>query len=130
MQHVRLHAIAIMSGLLPLVCSSAPDAERRVATVMVEPERAGSDAVVTFAHPFTKGDVPGGLTVRSGKRKLPHQIDVKRRHTDGSVKHAVISAALGTVRANLAYYAGLVPRPDVGFHAVTDTPPAARRLLK
>ncbi|QAU35986.1 hypothetical protein EKL02_05630 [Janthinobacterium sp. 17J80-10] len=52
---------------------------------------------VTFGHVFAVGHVGSGETL-TGKladgSALPLQVDVKARHADGSVRHAIISAVL------------------------------------
>lgn len=49
--------------------------------------------VATFAQLFAPGDLPAGqgLVARINGVSVPVQIDVKNRHEDGSVKHAVLS---------------------------------------
>ena len=55
---------------------------------------------VTFGQPFGAGDVPATMTL-TGKladgTSIPLQVDVKARHADGSLRHAVISAVLPTL---------------------------------
>lgn len=56
---------------------------------------AQSNSVVTFGHYFKAGDVPGGKTVgarRSDSSTVNMQVDVKARHADGSIKHAILTA--------------------------------------
>ena len=61
-----------------------------------------SGAPVTFGQVFTQGAVPLASTL-SGKladgTQVPLQLDVKAKHADGSVRHAVISAVLPTLAA-------------------------------
>lgn len=49
--------------------------------------------VATFAQVFARGDLPAGqsLVAKINGAAVPVQIDVKTRHEDGSVKHAVLS---------------------------------------
>ncbi len=105
-----------------------------VPAVRISPEDGKAVAgkvPVTFGQIFRPGDIPGGRTIvaRAGDRDVPIQIDVKRRHPDGSVRFAVISAVLagleaGGIRLELA--AGpddaKPPRP-------TDPSKAAAELL-
>jgi len=66
-----------------------------VASVVVEPLETGKDGVVTFAHPFKRGDIKKSLILKAGAEEIPSQVDIKRRYDDGSVKHAIISTAIG-----------------------------------
>lgn len=66
-----------------------------VASVVVEPLETGKDFVVTFAHPFKRGDIKKSLILKAGAEEIPSQVDIKRRYADGSVKHAIISAVIG-----------------------------------
>lgn len=50
--------------------------------------------IVTFGQPFVRGHVPRGVVATLNGQLLPAQVDVKRRHIDGSVRHAVISVAM------------------------------------
>ena len=63
---------------------------------------AQSDIPITFGQVFVAGDVSGTESV-TGKladgSALPLQVDVKARHPDGSVRHAVISAVLPQLAA-------------------------------
>ncbi len=89
---------------------------------------------VTFGVAFRAGDVPRGRTV-AARGGLPLQVDVKRRHPDGSVRFAVLSTVLadlpaGGVRLDpAAAAAGGEDRPaadpagrllEAGFDAVVD----------
>ncbi len=62
--------------------------------MVVEPRQKSARIVLTFAHPFKKGDVPDTLILRAAGRELATQVNVKRRHADGSVKHAVVSTCI------------------------------------
>jgi hypothetical protein len=66
-------------------------AKSPVASVVIEQQERGRDFVVTFAHPFKKGDVKDTLLLKTGNEVIPSQVNVKRRYSDGSVKHATIS---------------------------------------
>jgi hypothetical protein len=48
---------------------------------------------VTFGQPFVVGDVPpaASIVTVSGTSIIPSQMDVKARHADGSVRHAIIT---------------------------------------
>ena len=54
------------------------------------------DVPLTFGQVFAPGDLrqPERLTGKLGGKPVPLQVDVKARHPDGSVRHAVISAVV------------------------------------
>jgi hypothetical protein len=57
---------------------------------------------VTFGQVFAQGDVAAGQTVTgklSSGAALPMQVNVKARHPDGSVRHAIISTTLTSLAA-------------------------------
>ena len=49
--------------------------------------------VTTFGQVFRKGDWPKGraLVADAGGKRIPLQTDIKARHADGSVRHAILS---------------------------------------
>jgi len=53
-----------------------------------------TNAVVTFGQTFAPGTAADSLSVQMGGTSLPTQIDVKRRHADGTVRHAIFSVKL------------------------------------
>ena len=57
---------------------------------------------VTFGQVFVPGDVVDGsrLVIQLGDTELPTQVDVKARHPDGSVRHAILSTELPVVPAD------------------------------
>ncbi|MFZ6873692.1 hypothetical protein ACO0LF_16660 [Undibacterium sp. Di27W] len=58
---------------------------------------AQSNVPVTFGQVFAAGDVPAGaglLGQFSNGAGLPLQVDIKARHADGSVRHAIITTVL------------------------------------
>ena len=58
--------------------------------------------VVTFAQAFREGDVPDTVVAVLNDETLPTQVDVKRTHPDGSVRHAVVSVQVPAVSAGEA----------------------------
>lgn len=54
----------------------------------------GANSVVTFGQAFTQGVASDTLQVFQGTTALPTQVDVKRRHLDGSVRHAILGVRL------------------------------------
>ena len=77
------------------VCAGADP----VASVVVEPLETGKDFVLTFAHPFARGDIKKTLILKADTEKVRSQVDIKRRYDDGSVKHAIISAVISDATA-------------------------------
>lgn len=94
---------------------TAPSATPGVVVTDVRFESTGtatqSGAPVTFGQVFTQGAVPLASTL-SGKLAdgtlVPLQLDVKAKHADGSVRHAVISAVLPTLAAGQPQIMSLV----------------------
>jgi hypothetical protein len=92
----RILAACICSALLgfPAAMSQA------FTTLKIENPAAAAhpDAVLTLGMVFRKGDVPAGKTV-----SIPgsaYQVDAKAVHADGSLRHAVLSFALGGMAAH------------------------------
>ncbi len=55
----------------------------------------GTGGVVTFGQVFVAGQVPGSVEARTAAgAALPTQVDIRRRHPDGSVRHAILSVDL------------------------------------
>ena len=111
-------AICCLVGFLPVAAwvDSVRGAGEPVAAVVVEPSETGKDFVLTFAHPFKKGDIPETLALKIGRERIPAQVDIKRQYSDGSVKHAIIS----TVMHNLS----------AGKPLILDIHPSEKRLPK
>ena len=67
------------------------------------------NVAVTFGQVFAVGHLAAGQTV-TGKlgdgTAVPLQVDVKARHADGSVRHAIISAKVASLGAEVvdAFY--------------------------
>lgn len=62
-----------------------------------------TQVTLSFAQVFAAGDLPAGTALEAlldDGRVLPLQIDIKRLHTDGSVRHAVLSGVLPTLAGN------------------------------
>jgi hypothetical protein len=70
----------------------------RITAVVVSNDsgRMVAGAFVTFGQPFKAGDIPAGATVaaRAGGQGIALQVDVKARHPDGSLRHAILTASL------------------------------------
>ena len=72
----------------------------------------GTKVPVTFGQIFKLGDVPKGFSVKaigSSGEILPTQIDVKARHEDGSLRHAVVSLIAPQFEGNAAVELVKVP---------------------
>jgi hypothetical protein len=83
--------------------STGPDATvgPEITQVIVGSAGGGATAegVVTFGHPFGSGHAPESVVAEIDGQGVPTQVDVKRRHDDSSVRHAVISVALPALAA-------------------------------
>ena len=86
-------------------------AEGPLTSVVVEPQQIGSDFVVTFAHPFKKGDVKDSLLLKIGEADTQSQVNVKRRYPDGSVKHAIISTFISRIQPGRPLKLDIYPGP-------------------
>ena len=64
-----------------------------LARLTIEKDGRGA-AVATFGQVFPPGAVRDVVAARAEGQPLATQVDVKRRHPDGSVRHALISVAL------------------------------------
>lgn len=75
--------------------------------------------VVTFGHAFPRGVLTRSLAARIGGDVLPTQVDVKRRHDDGSIRHTVVSVAVPAMRRGASLDVDLVgsstPSPAASF---------------
>jgi hypothetical protein len=92
----RIHLLFLCLALL----GTSNSIGQTLTTVKVKNLTAGAkaDAVLTFGMVFRKGDVPAGKSVSiSGAN---YQVDAKATHADGSLRHAVVSLALGNMPAN------------------------------
>ncbi len=71
------------------------------------------EVYVTFGQVFSKGDVPEGyeIVIKVNEQVLPTQVDLKARHDDGSVRHAIITTKLPVIPANDELTADIVTRP-------------------
>ena len=82
---------------------------------------------VSFGQVFAKGDLKSGerLVAQLGTERLPLQMDVKARHADGSVRHAVLSAVLPQLAAGSTAALALVKTTE----ALPPVQPASVRQL-
>ncbi len=99
----RLPRFAVALGALALVALAgirpSQAQERPFVTYVVHGESGGlsTQVPVTFGAVFAKGDVPPGMSVTASDAKgnsLPLQVDIKAKHTDGSLRHAVLTVIL------------------------------------
>ncbi len=70
-----------------------PRGENAVVGVRLEGLRGQEGRVTGFGQVFRKGDWPKGraLVAEAGGKRIPLQTDIKARHADGSVRHAILS---------------------------------------
>ncbi|MHC4641266.1 MAG: hypothetical protein ACYS32_06450, partial [Planctomycetota bacterium] len=96
--------------LLATICfDTIIAAKSPVASVVVEQQERDRDFIVTFAHPFRKGDVRDTLLLKTGNEVIPSQVNVKRRYSDGSVKHAIISTFINEAVPGRPLKLGIYP---------------------
>lgn len=93
---LALIALALTAAL-PVTRGYA--AEKGFVTYVVHGESGGitENVPVTFGAIFAKGDVPPGTSVAATDDKgnaLPLQVDVKAKHPDGSLRHAVLTVTI------------------------------------
>ncbi|MHC4285874.1 MAG: hypothetical protein ACYSWZ_23310 [Planctomycetota bacterium] len=62
--------------------NSVTAAEKPICSVVVESQDKNTDFVVTFAHPFRKGDVKETVVLKVGDEDIGAQVEVKRRYAD------------------------------------------------
>lgn len=92
--------------LPPRTAAVSPAANgEQITTIAVQGSGPDQTRVpLTFGQPFGVGDVPSNMTL-TGKladgTSIPLQVDVKARHADGSLRHAVISAVLPNLSTKL-----------------------------
>ena len=72
-----------------------PDGQNAVVGVLMQDISGQAGRVTTFGQVFRQGDWPQGvdLIAEWNGRAVPLQTDVKARHADGSVRHAILSIA-------------------------------------
>ena len=72
-----------------------PDGQNAVAGVLLQGISGQGGRITTFGHVFRAGDWPQGVDLLAAwnGRSVPLQADVKARHADGSVRHAILSIA-------------------------------------
>lgn len=74
---------------------ASPPLGSTITRVEVRPSTGKAQGgVVTFAQAFRQGDVPESIVAVLNDEPLPTQVDVKRTHADGSIRHAVLSVRI------------------------------------
>lgn len=63
-------------------------------------DRSVRDVPVTFGQVFKRGDFDRGVALSADGELIPAQIDVKRRHDDGSIRFAIVSVMLDELPPN------------------------------
>jgi hypothetical protein len=73
---------------------TSPPLGSTITAVVIRPAEGDTQpGPVTFAQAFKQGDVPDTLAAVINEEAVPTQVDVKRRHPDGSIRHAVVTVA-------------------------------------
>jgi hypothetical protein len=123
----RIHILSATAVLLAAVLLShaayAAELSYRV-EVRNTSNAALSNVPVTFGHPFLRGDIPAGSTLRGvivgPGTAVDVQLDNESTHSDGSLRHAVISTVLPSLSANQVVAIELLPHATaLGGAAVT-----------
>jgi hypothetical protein len=89
---------------------------------------AQSAVPITFGQVFARGDLPAetGLEAVVGEEHWPVQVDVKARHDDGSVRHAILSLVVPRLDAGATTEMALVRS---GGDLAAHTWPTQRELM-
>jgi hypothetical protein len=102
--NILLLIVFLHIGTTKHSCSAVPNGQ--AITTLTIAEKSGTTTEnypLTFGHVFKKGDVTDTVTViivnQPENIVLNTQCDIKRRYTDGSIKHAVISVILPKLNA-------------------------------
>ncbi len=88
----------------PRSSRASVDVVTKVEVVSIDDQMANQSQVpVTFGQVFLPGDISANSSVAlslGDGSTLPFQVDVKARHADGSLRHAIFSSALARLSAN------------------------------
>jgi hypothetical protein len=98
----RLLQVAGMACTSAILWLGLAQAQGAVVTdhVISESSRAQSNVPVTFGQVFKVGDVPRGNTLAASVdgRPITLQVDPKASNPDGSLRHAVLTAVIPSLR--------------------------------
>jgi hypothetical protein len=94
------------------IVNPATATEKPICSVVLESREKEGDFVVTFAHPFRKGDVKETVVLKAGEEDIGAQVAVKRRYADASVKHAIISAPIRQAQTGRPLKLGIYPTDE------------------
>ncbi|MDO8179487.1 MAG: hypothetical protein Q7T62_14695 [Undibacterium sp.] len=113
---------------IPPVTTSPNDTPNLVTSLKIQNlSTAQSNVPVSFGQVFAKGDLPANSSLRAQLNDgtaLPIQVDAKATHDDGSLRHAVISANLPQLGANITETVKLIKNSAATPVAVAATPGA------
>jgi len=112
--------LAVCCWATATLSTASARAERELGPVELVPMASGRGAFVTFGYAFRKGDVRDSICMEREGQAVDVQVDSKRHHEDGSLKHAIITAYLPAVSEGQTVALALEPaaaRPE------TDPPP-------
>ncbi|MDB5799420.1 MAG: hypothetical protein JWL63_359 [Rhodocyclales bacterium] len=62
-----------------------------------------ANSVITFGQAFKPGEMTTAVSAAAGSTSLATQTDVKRRHPDGSIRHAIVSVRLPATNGPLSF---------------------------
>jgi len=110
---------ALLARLAPNVEAPAvprPTAPDAVAGLLLQGIGGQAGRITTFGHVFRQGDWPQGrgLIALANGAPVQMQTDIKARHPDGSVRHAILSLLNPQARGNLPLELHLGPAQQRG----------------
>ncbi len=105
--------------LLVVVPRARADATVVTDHVISTTHDAQTDVVTTFGQVFHRGDVPRGASLAAtlDGKPVPLQSDVKATYTDGSLRHAVLTARIATLPGRARLALAIMPQAKAGASA-------------
>jgi len=98
----RLGARVLGAGMLLIAPLMAQGADVVNVTIVNQSSSAQSNVPITFGQPFTAGDVATGQSLSahlSDGTPVTLQVDPKATHSDGSLRHAIVTAVVPSLAA-------------------------------
>jgi len=101
--------VTLTARFAPLATSQVDDSN--FVTVSNPQRTALQNYPLQFARPFVAGEIAQFPQLTLNGQPLPTQADVKQRHPDGSVRHAIISAVLPTIAGGASLKLNFINQP-------------------
>ncbi len=105
---------------LPPSPQTLPDPSALTYVTLENTGAAQSNVPVTFGHVFAPGHISAAHTVVAALpdgSAVPMQVDVKAKHADGSLRHAVLTAKVASLAAGQSLSLSLKAAPAAGSYA-------------